>query len=461
MNRPQPQLYPTQAKRRLEWATRLWRLGEIQTTSSVHSTLKLPQENQLLGMLSTARAEMPWMPTTEAEQAAVLREMHRLLNSRHFRNSKRYPALFEHIIRETLAGNADSLKERVLGMAVFHRPPDYDANADPIVRVTAGEVRKRIAQFYHEEAPAEEVYIDLRPGSYVPEFYPVVNGVAETKEPFSVPLSVEMSAPITGATRRSLTRRASALALVTIALLAVLLLAAFTPWRSMDQRTQMWYPLLNSPAPVLVVVGQPHLAQADNSSAHSVYEHSPASELELADAIAMAHLSNILDAHHHLYQITGVGSTSLSDLRKGPAILVGGFNNPWSLRILSPLRFSLRSAGEGSNGSQILQIADRKNQPGSPWTVDFHQPISAMTHDYAIIARFQANMTDGEVMVIAGLGSGGTESASKFVSSAAYMTQLARHAPRNWRSMNMEAVVETEVIGGRAGHPHIVAAEFW
>jgi hypothetical protein len=427
-------------------------------------------------MQSTVRAETPWMPATEAERAAVLRQMDRLLNSHHFCNSKRYPALLEYIIRETLAGNADSLKERVLGMAVFHRPPDYDANADPIVRVTAGEIRKRIAQFYHEEGAAEEIHIDLRPGSYVPEFYPVVASVAETKEPVgllpaSVPpqVLVETTEPPVSAARRRSPWRVSALAMVAIALLGALLFFA-SSWqaRSKDQRTQMWYPLLNSPAPVLIVVGQPHVGQLEKSLSFNAYEHSPASELELADAIAMAHLCNILDAHHHLYQITGVGSTSLSDLRKGPTILVGGFNNPWSLRILSPLRFSLRSVSEGWVGDsdntenpQILQISDRKNQPGSPWTVDFHQPISAMTHDYAIIARFQANMTDGEVMVIAGLGSGGTESAGKFVSSAAYMTQLALHAPRNWRSMNMEAVVETEVIGGRAGHPHIIATEFW
>jgi hypothetical protein len=70
-------------------------------------------------------------------------------------------------------------------------------------------------------------------------------------------------------------------------------------------------------------------------------------------------------------------------------------------------------------------------------------------------------MTDGEVMVVARLGSGGTENASKFINSATYMKQMATQAPRDWRSMNMEAVLETEVIGGRAGHPHIIAAEFW
>jgi hypothetical protein len=424
-------------------------------------------------MHSTARAEIPWMPSTEEERAAVLREMERLLNSRHFCNSKRYPALFEYIIRETLAGNADSLKERVLGMAVFHRPPDYDANADPIVRVTAGEIRKRIAQYYHEDGTTAEIFIDLRPGSYVPEFYPIPRRAAATELPLgefpdkALP-TLEEATRLIDRPRRKINWRILTLAFITVALLAGALLFFAFSWQARDQRSQMWYPLLNSPAPVLVVVGQPNIAQLESSSPSSVYEHSPASQLELADAIAMAHLSNVLDAHHHLYQITAVSSTFLSDLRKGPTIMVGGFNNPWSLRVLRPLRFSLRSAREEGVGAsdntatpQILQIVDRKNQPGSPWTVDFHQPISAMTHDYAIIARFHATMTDGEVMVIAGLGSGGTESASKFVSSAGYMTQLARNAPRNWRNMNMEAVVETEVIGGRAGHPHIIAAEFW
>jgi hypothetical protein len=64
-------------------------------------------------------------------------------------------------------------------------------------------------------------------------------------------------------------------------------------------------------------------------------------------------------------------------------------------------------------------------------------------------------------MVVAGLGAGGTESASKFINSSAFMNQLAASAPRNWRNMNVEAVLETEVIGGRTGHTRVIATEFW
>jgi hypothetical protein len=292
-------------------------------------------------MHATIPAAIPWTPTTEEERAAVLRQMDRLLSSRHFRNSKRYPALLEYIIRETLAGNAESLKERVLGMAVFHRPPDYDANADPIVRVTAGEIRKRIAQYYHEEDAAGEILIDLRPGSYVPEFHPFAFVATAPPAVPELPAPIEVETlPLTSSTgHRSLWRR-NELAIVSIALLVFAIIVGVIRWRMPgDQRSQMWYPLLNSPAPVLLVVGQPHIPQAGTPTPNSAYEHSPASELELPDAIAMAHLCAMLDAHRHLYQIIGVSSASLSDLRKGPAILVGGANNPWTLRILRPLRF--------------------------------------------------------------------------------------------------------------------------
>ena len=82
-------------------------------------------------------------------------------------------------------------------MAVFHRPPDYDANADPIVRVTAGEIRKRIAQYYHEEDAAGEIQIDLRPGSYVPEFHPVAFVATEIAKPSGeFPAASELPVPI-------------------------------------------------------------------------------------------------------------------------------------------------------------------------------------------------------------------------------------------------------------------------
>ena len=101
---------------------------------------------------------------------AVLEQLDRMLKSRHFRNSRRYPAFLDHIVRHTLAGDLDSLKERILGIEVFKRASDYDTAADPVVRISAGEVRKRIALYYHDEGTEQELRIELPAGSYIPVF---------------------------------------------------------------------------------------------------------------------------------------------------------------------------------------------------------------------------------------------------------------------------------------------------
>jgi hypothetical protein len=119
-----------------------------------------------------------WSPSSEEEKDQVRRQMERLLETSHFKNSRRYPPLFRFIVEETLEGRGEFLKERLLGVRVFDRPADYDTATDPIVRVTIAEIRKRIAQYYHEEAHEAEMRIELLPGRYVPEFRPrrEVNG---------------------------------------------------------------------------------------------------------------------------------------------------------------------------------------------------------------------------------------------------------------------------------------------
>ena len=88
---------------------------------------------------------------TEADRDSVREQLSRLLESHHFKNSRRYPALLRFIVEETLDGRGEFLKERLLGVRVFDRPADYDTATDPTVRVTIAEIRKRIAQYYHDE----------------------------------------------------------------------------------------------------------------------------------------------------------------------------------------------------------------------------------------------------------------------------------------------------------------------
>src|ERR1700744_1882925 len=121
-------------------------------------------------MSKSAGIREAWFPQTAEERDAILRELQEIAASPHFCNSKRYPAFLRFIVESTLAGHAEVLKERTLGVEVFKRPPTYDTNTDTVVRYTAGEVRKRLLLYYSDHGRDASLRISLAAGSYIPEF---------------------------------------------------------------------------------------------------------------------------------------------------------------------------------------------------------------------------------------------------------------------------------------------------
>src|SRR5262245_19052886 len=109
-----------------------------------------------------------WVPTSEFERKAIHAQLERLVSSSLFKNSKRYPHFLKYVVEKILEGDADRLKERTIGIEVFGRDANYDTNLDPIVRMTLGEIRTRLAQYYVESVHDGELRIDLPSGSYVP-----------------------------------------------------------------------------------------------------------------------------------------------------------------------------------------------------------------------------------------------------------------------------------------------------
>ena len=107
----------------------------------------------------------------QSKEDAVRAEIGRLLESPSFRTSKRCREFLEYIVEHTMNGANGALKERSLGVALFQLPQDFDTGQHTIVRVTANEVRKKLAQHYlAENGSSHAVRIELPPGSYSVEF---------------------------------------------------------------------------------------------------------------------------------------------------------------------------------------------------------------------------------------------------------------------------------------------------
>ena len=109
-------------------------------------------------------------PERRPQAADVTAELERILTSRCFEQAGRSSEFLKFVVEETLAGNAERLKGYTIAIEVFRRPPDFDAQSDPLVRVEAGRLRRRLMEYYVAEGHANPVRIGLPRGGYAPEF---------------------------------------------------------------------------------------------------------------------------------------------------------------------------------------------------------------------------------------------------------------------------------------------------
>ncbi len=415
------------------------------------------QAAQVTQAIEKVRAETRWAPVSAEERELVARELEAIVSSYHFKGSRRYPALLKYVVEAALDERSGDLKERTLGVEVFGRDPSYDTNADPVVRISAAEVRKRIAQFYHENGQQSRVQIELPLGSYAPEF--LLHEPGAEMEPAA-------KAAQHGARARQHSVRAALIALAAVLLVAGGITAYLRYEASASGEVaarNLWNPLLNSGRPVLIVLGTTHPSNMQPPSADTTFgEHNtnPYHHVSVSTAMALAHLVGALEKHKKSYEVKEAPETSLTDIRSRPIILVGAINNQWTMRLTGSLRYHFTFTAN-EEGAGVDSIDDAASLRPTGWTLDSSQPYLSVSTDYAIVARFRDPTTEGPVMVIAGVGPYGTEAASEFVGSPEHLAELAAKLPRDWQNRNLEVVIKTKVIGANAGPPVLVSAFTW
>ena len=410
-------------------------------------------------MAESSRIRM--YPTSENDRQLVRQELAELLKTDYFANSKRYPALLLYVVEKTLEGRSDDLKERVLGIEVFQREPDYDTNSDTIVRVTAGEVRKRLAVIYHESEFEHAVQIPLPTGSYVPEFFQTK--VSDMPVPASetdlvvrrdnFPLKSGDLSSVQPSSSFWLTRVRRA-AGVMLALLAVACLALLIHLRTAADNTSLdrfWQPFRVSSTPAIICPGAvifsadgfKGIAQAEKKDEY------PYTSISTAGVIA--NLVDLFARYHMEYVVQPTSTITLTDMTRHPVVLIGAYDNEWTLRLLNDLRFRFAASPE-------RQIYDEMN-PSTIWVRPKGLPFKDQD-DFAIVARFHDKLTDNTVIVIAGVGKNGTEAAARFVTTPRYLDLLNQQI-KDWTSKNLEIVIKTKVVDSKTGAPSIEAVYVW
>lgn len=110
------------------------------------------------------------METDESRREAVRRELELVLSSPGFSRNDRQSKFLRFLVERHLEGRDRELKESVIAVEVFGRPPGYDPKLDGIVRTEAIRLRARLAKYYAAQGSGDPLVIELPKGGYRPTF---------------------------------------------------------------------------------------------------------------------------------------------------------------------------------------------------------------------------------------------------------------------------------------------------
>lgn len=121
------------------------------------------------------------MTTAQPTEDEIRAELERILSSRSFEQAERHKRFLSFVVDESLAGRGDRLKGYAIAISVFDRPEDFDPQADPLVRVEAGRLRKRLAEYYANEGSDDPVHVSIPRGTYKVRFNFLEQNLAPTQ----------------------------------------------------------------------------------------------------------------------------------------------------------------------------------------------------------------------------------------------------------------------------------------
>jgi hypothetical protein len=392
------------------------------------------------------------------QHAVILLELKTILGSVAFRGSKRCGQFLTYVVENTLAGREEALKERSIGVAVFGRSPSYGTGEDPIVRVTAKEVRQRLKQHF-AECSGGRIRIDLPAGSYLAEFTPVAGGW-----------------------RRAIAFTPGVLRRFAIAVgISVILAGAGLAVRKLTSKNPLdlfWAPVILDNAPILISVANPNAYQFDDEFYDRVqfYERQrdttqftpgdlihgnevfPVSVVGTGDARATALLTSFFGLRGKRAQVRIANDTTFTDLRNSATVMIG-FNR-WAREMTGSLRFVFTYYKEGHRRIWSIQDNQAAGKFYSVRNSADARDTSPKT-DYGVISRLLHSNAGRPFVVVAGVGDAGTQAAAECLTSLECLGAAFRNAPSGWENKNLQVLISTRAMAGVAGTPEILATHYW
>lgn len=393
----------------------------------------------------------------EPDSDEIRRALKRILRSKYFAQAPKKQRFLQLICEAHLNGRASEINEYLIGYEVFDRNDSYNPALDPIVRVGAHELRKKLELYYEHEGQEDDILLEIPVGSYMPIFTRRVHSQAVEDVPSSVP--------------QTLSRRLSSrMWILLLTLMVISLLAAVVILGSVNKKLRqqigqgekpqemseiyksVWEPFLTDSSPTLLVLSNPpvyrfwnpvdpdylskraiNLTPAEARSLAEtlgreqfVVKRNPVRRLVLSydeytgigEAIGLHRMSALLNRIGNSTIVKQSRTVSAEDLKNHNVILLGSvWVNEWSGKI--PIREDFIHGASAT-------IVNENPQPGEQreYGARFDEESGTLIEDYALITVRPNISGRNKVMVLAGTHSEGTEAAAEFVTKEVYLSNL-------------------------------------
>jgi len=411
------------------------------------------------------------------ERTQFQAEIEKLVASHALHGSESLCKLLRYLGKQALEHPGTAVKEYQIATEVFGRQADFDPQLDSMVRVQAGRLRTKLAEYYNTEGATDRIVVELPKGSYAVAFHERANAAAAHGNGAGTGTWANDPVESTGA---ATTRRYLASAL-SVALIAALATIGWLLWtrRELGVSSANAAREILAPAPIRIFwkgfvrgpeepwvifsnaafVGRPNTGMRYYDAAKDAKSPILDHYTGVGEVLAVHSLDIVFSQLHQALRVKRGSLFSLDDAKNNDLIFMGSpSENLTLLEIPSTTEFVFKKVESGPQEGNV-EIVNVHPVKGEANKYVLGPSNTSLADDYAVVALVKGISPEHSELILAGTTTIGTQAAVEYVTRENYLDELLKRMnvtqPNELRPF--EAVIHVKVARGVPVESSLVA----
>jgi hypothetical protein len=408
------------------------------------------------------------------DRAQFQAEIEKLVASHALHGSESLCKLLRYLGRQALEHPGTAVKEYQIATEVFGRQADFDPQLDSMVRVQAGRLRTKLAEYYNTEGATDRIVVELPKGSYAAAFHERANAAVAHGNGSGTD---HLESAGAAAKRRYL------VAVLSVTLIAALMMIGWllrtqrelgAPSSSASATGEIsppapirifWRGFVRGPEEPWVVFSNAAFVGRPNTGMR-YYDASKDAKLPILDhytgvgeVLAVHSLDVVFAELHQSLRVKRGSLFSLDDAKNNDLIFMGSPSENLTLReIPSTTEFVFKKVESGPQEGNV-EIVNVHPGKGEAEKYLLGPSNTALMEDYAVVALVKAINPEHSELILAGTTTIGTQAAVEYVTRESYLDELLKKMNVTQASelKPFEAVIHVKVARGVPVESSLVA----